>query len=274
MSTKTNSPTRVPATGRRARRPRSTPSTRARMHDNAQPRPQGASRHLYARAVAVALALGAVLIALSQVSVHRANATAAPASAGVVGIAETAALLDGIPQHGNTLGSPTAPVRLVEYADLQCPYCARFAVEVLPTIIRDYVRTGKVQLVMHGLAFVGPDSVTALRTATAAGDQGRMWNVAELLFANQGPENAWLNDGLLRSVVTAAGADAGRVFAARNGAAVTAQIRSWAAVGQADGVKGTPTFFAGRQGGPLAPVPLHTLTVDELRTALEGALAR
>jgi protein-disulfide isomerase len=138
---------------------------------------------------------------------------------------------------GNVLGSPTAPVRLVEYADLQCPYCARFAVDVLPTIIRDYVRTGKVQLVMHGLAFIGPDSVTALRTATAAGDQGRMWNVAELLFASQGPENAWVNDELLRSVVTATGANADRVFAARDGAAVGAQIRNWAAEGQADGLR-------------------------------------
>jgi protein-disulfide isomerase len=172
------------------------------------------------------------------------------------------------------LGSPTAPVRLVEYADLQCPYCARFAVGVLPTIIRDYVRTGKVQLVMHGLAFIGPDSVTALRTATAAGDQGRMWNVAELLFANQGPENAWVNDELLHSVVTATGANADRVFATRDGAAVGGQIRDWAAEGQADGVRGTPTFFVGRRGGPSAPVPLHTLTVDELRTALDGALRR
>ena len=217
---------------------------------------------------------GALLIGLSQISANRGAKAATPAGPGVTGIAATAALLDGIPQHGNILGSPKAPVRLVEYADLQCPYCARFAVEVLPTIIRDYVRTGKAQLVLHGLAFVGPDSVTALRTAAAAGTEGRMWNVAELLYANQGPENAWLNDSLLRSIVTAAGADTQRVFAARDGQAVSAQLQSWANDAQLAGVRGTPSFFAGRRGGALAPVPVQAVTVDEIRTALDGALRR
>jgi protein-disulfide isomerase len=275
MSTKTKKRPRVPATPtRRAPQRRSVPKPRSHTNVGSAPRAEPSSRRLSGHALVVAAVGGALLIGLSQISAHRAKASVTPPSAGVTGIAETAALLDGIPQQGNVLGSPTAPVRLVEYADLQCPYCARFAVDVLPTIIRDYVRTGKVQLVMHGLAFIGPDSVTSLRTATAAGNQGRMWNVVELLFANQGPENAWVNDELLRSVVTATGANADRVLAARDGAAVSAQIRSWAAEGQADGVRGTPTFFVGRRGGPSAPVPLHTLTVDELRTALDGALRR
>jgi protein-disulfide isomerase len=269
MSTKAKKRPRVPSTpARRA------PQRRASSHAavRSEPRAEQSSRRIYAYALAVAALVGALLIGLSQISVHRGNAAANPASGGVTGIAATAAFLDGIPQHGNALGSPAAPVRLVEYADLQCPYCARFATEVLPTIIQKYVRTGKVQLVMHGLAFIGPDSVKALRTATAAGDQGRMWNVTELLFANQGPENGWVNDDLLRSVITAAGANADRVFAARDGAAVGTQIQSWARQGQSDGVRGTPTFFVGRRGGPLAPVPLHAVTVDELRTALDGAL--
>jgi protein-disulfide isomerase len=237
-------------------------------------RRESSKRRVYVYALAIALLGGALLIGLSQFSVHRGAKAATPADPGVTGIAATASLLDGIPQHGNALGSPAAPVRLVEYADMQCPYCARFAVEVLPTIIRDYVRTGKVQLVLHGLAFVGPDSVTALRTAAAAGTEGRMWNVAELLYANQGPENAWVNDGLLRSIVTAAGANAERVFAARDGGAVSARIQSWANDAQIAGVTGTPSFFVGRRGGPLAPVPLNAVTVDELRTALDGALRR
>jgi protein-disulfide isomerase len=277
MSTKAKKPARVPATPTsRAPQRRSAPKHRSHTNIGSAPRAEHSARRLFGYAFVIAAVGGALLIALSQLSAHRAKAAATPTppKAGVTGIAETAALLDGIPQHGNVLGSPTAPVRLVEYADLQCPYCARFAVGVLPTIIRDYVRTGKVQLVMHGLAFIGPDSVTALRTAAAAGNQGRMWNVAELLFANQGPENAWVNDELLRSVVTATGANADRVFAARDGAVVSAQIRTWAAEGQADGVRGTPTFFVGRRGGPFAPVPLHTLTADELRTALDGVLRR
>jgi protein-disulfide isomerase len=279
MSTKTKPRPRVPTTpARRAARLRTESRPRARTRVGSPPRPRNSQRRLYRFALALAVLSGALLIGLSQISVHRGKAeaasTAASTGAGVIGIAETAALLDRIPQHGNVLGSPTAPVRLVEYADLQCPYCARFAVGVLPTLIRDYVRTGKVQLVLHGLAFIGPGSVTALRTATAAGEQRRMWNVTELLFANQGPENAWVNDELLRSIVTATGANAGRVFADRGGAPVSTQIRSWAAAAQAAGVSGTPTFFIGRQGARLSRVPTRALTVDEFRTAIDGALTR
>jgi protein-disulfide isomerase len=219
--------------------------------------------------------MGAMLVGLSQISVHRGQATPATSrGAGTAGVAQTSSPLSGIPQHGNLLGSPTAPVRLVEYADLQCPYCAVYARDVLPTLIRDYVRSGKVQLEYRGLAFIGPGSVTALRTATAAGAQNRMWNVLELLFAKQGPENAWVTDELLRSSVTAAGANVTRAFGARDSIAVTRAIEGWARDANIAGVTGTPTFFFGRRGAPLERLSLSTLDVSLFRTALDGALQR
>lgn len=218
--------------------------------------------------------MGAVLVGLSQISVHRGQATPATSGAGPAGVAQTSSPLSGIPQRGNLLGSPTAPVRLVEYADLQCPYCAVYARDVLPTLIRDYVRTGKVQLEYRGLAFIGPGSVSALRTATAAGAQNRMWNVLERLFGSQGPENAWVTDDLLRSTVTAAGADATRVFGARDSVAVTQTIEGWARDANTGGVTGTPTFFFGRRGAPLDRLSLTTLDISQFRAALDGALQR
>jgi protein-disulfide isomerase len=182
-------------------------------------------------------------------------------------------MLDGIAQRGNVLGSPTAPVRLVEYADPQCPFCAVYARDVLPTLVREYVRTGKVQLVFRGLAFLGPGSVTALRTAAAASSENKMWNVLELLFRNQGPENAWVTDELLRSIVVAAGADADRVVAERDGAAVGSMIDSWARTAQTGGVQGVPAFFVGRGGASLQRVAPRQLAVPEFRAALDAALA-
>ena len=55
-----------------------------------------------------------------------------------------------------------SPVTLVEYADLRCPFCAQFALEVLPTIVRRYVRTGRVKIEYRGISFIGDDSRTAL----------------------------------------------------------------------------------------------------------------
>ena len=217
----------------------------------------------------------ALLIGLSQISAHRHSASAAPGStSGLVGVSETAALLRGIPQHGFSLGSPTAPVRLVEYADPQCPYCALYARDVLPTLIRDYVRPGKVRLEFRGLWFLGADSGTALRTAVAAADQNRFWNVIELIYRNQGPENAWVNDDVLRAIVTGGGADAAEVFATRDSAAVGATVDGWARQAQADGIRGVPAFLVGRRGASPQPVAVRALTVPEFRAALEAALRK
>jgi protein-disulfide isomerase len=150
----------------------------------------------------VGLAAGALAIGLviaSQVSSGSGNTPATVTKP--AGTAESVALFRGIPQSGNVLGKPTAPVTLIEFADLQCPYCAVYATGVLPTVVREYVRTGKVMLEFRGMAFVGEDSRTALQTVVAAGLQNRMWQVLDLLYRNQGAENSgWVSEGLLRSV--------------------------------------------------------------------------
>src|SRR5439155_270723 len=97
------------------------------------------------------------------------------------GEAATQKLFRGIPQKLNVLGNLKAPVTMVEFADLQCPYCRDFAVQALPDIVRRYVRPGKVKLVFSGLAILGSDSERALRATYAAGLQGRLWNYLDLL---------------------------------------------------------------------------------------------
>src|SRR3712207_4651973 len=72
---------------------------------------------------------------------------------------ERAQLFAGLPQDGIALGRADAPVVVEEYADLQCPFCARFAETGLPPIVRDFVRPGDVQLRMRLLTFLGEDSV-------------------------------------------------------------------------------------------------------------------
>src|SRR5436853_530826 len=84
-------------------------------------------------------------------------------------------LFSGIPQSGAVLGKPNAPVTMTEFADLQCPFCRRYTTDVLPTLVRDYVRTGKVKMVFRDIAFLGSDSVTAGRAAAAAGEQNKLW---------------------------------------------------------------------------------------------------
>ncbi len=86
---------------------------------------------------------------------------------------------------------------LVEYADLQCPYCAEWTLETLPVIVSDYVRTGRVRIVFRGLAFLGSDSELALRAVIAAGAQNRLWDLVDELYQRQGYENnGWVGEEL------------------------------------------------------------------------------
>ncbi|MCS7006312.1 MAG: thioredoxin domain-containing protein [Thermoleophilia bacterium] len=182
--------------------------------------------------------------------------------------------LTGIAQEGAFLGNPEAKVLLIEYADLQCPFCREWAVEVFPTLVEEYVRPGDVRLELRGLAFLGPDSEKALRFVAAAGRQNRAWDLQEALFRAQGEENSgWVTDDLVRELASGIpGLDVDRMFADAESSSVTAQIREWARQGRRDGVPGTPTFFVriDDEEPYLIQVPLEP---DPFRAALDDALA-
>jgi protein-disulfide isomerase len=115
-------------------------------------------------------------------------------------------LLAKMPQQGLTLGEPSAPVELIEYGDLQCPYCKEFSEAVLPQIIEGQVAAGKAKLSFRNFLIIGPDSLPAGAAALAAGQQGRGWNFIELFYRNQGEENSgYVTDGFLESIAAAAG---------------------------------------------------------------------
>ena len=192
-----------------------------------------------------------------------------------VGSKHVAAMLHGVPQQGTVLGSRSAPVTLVEFADPQCPYCADWARMALPVLVRDYVRTGKIQIVFSGMHFVGPDSETALRTALAAAAQGRFWNVLELLYENQGTENTgWVTDPLLRSIGAAVpGLSTTRMLDERRSPAVERLLAQADALAQQARVNSTPTFAIGRTGsGSLRIVPISSLGASGLEPAIDAAL--
>jgi len=81
-------------------------------------------------------------------------------------------------------GSPDAMVMLVEFSDFQCPYCAQYARDTYGLIQREFVDSGKVRYVyrnfpleLHSRAFQAAES------ALCAGEQGRFWQMHDLIFA-------------------------------------------------------------------------------------------
>lgn len=232
------------------------------------------SRGLLAASLAVAGVLAASLISASVfgASSSEPEEVAAPTSQ----LAGDPALLRRLPQDGTVLGSPDAPLTLVEYADLQCPFCAEWARRAFPELVRDYVAPGRLRIEFRGLAFVGPDSEIALRSALAAGQQDRLWDVVHLLYANQGAENTgWVTQDLLDRIGTAVpDLHAGRMLGQRWTPLVERQLAVASRAAERDGVSGTPAFLAGPTGGKLEPVVLSSLDAAPVRAHLDGLSVR
>lgn len=229
--------------------------------------------YLYVAATVSAALVATALVIASQFG-SAGTREANPATSQPMGAANSAALLTGIPQQRTVLGSPIARVTLVEYADLQCPYCGEFSRNALPSLIADYVRTGKVKLVFRGLAFVGPESDAALRGALAAGHQNRLWNVVHLLYENQGAENSgWVTDSFIRSVAGGiAGVDVTRLANDSQSTSVTEEISAAQRLAASDGVNSTPSFRVGRAGGALTALDVHSLDPAAFRPTLDELL--
>lgn len=81
------------------------------------------------------------------------------------------------------IGSVSAPVVLVTFTDLRCPYCAIFSRNTLPDIVREYVDAGKVRIEVHDVAFFGQQSEDAAVAARAAGNQQKYLAFVEAVFA-------------------------------------------------------------------------------------------
>lgn len=81
------------------------------------------------------------------------------------------------------LGDVDAPVVMVEWLDLRCPFCALFSRETLPRLVEDYVDAGLLRIEVRDVAFFGEQSVDAAVAARAAGQQGRFHEFVSAVYA-------------------------------------------------------------------------------------------
>lgn len=240
--------------------------------------PRAARSPQLVRLVAVGLAALAVVVTLVLVSQGGSSDSETHAPKGVeavAGAAASTARFAGIPQRRIVLGNPTAPLTMVEFADLQCPFCAEYNRDVLPTVVRRYVRTGKLRLELRLLAFIGPDSVRMARTAGAAARQGRAWQLVDLIYHNQGGENSgYASKAYLRKLMAAVpGLDGPRAQREASSAAVSAQLAAAQAAADRAGVDSTPSFLLGTTGGRLEPLSPAALVPEEFTGPIDELLA-
>jgi protein-disulfide isomerase len=176
-----------------------------------------------------------------------------------------------------TLGPADAPVTLVEFLDPECESCGAFA-PVVKKILKDY--DGKVRLVVRYMP-LHPNSRLAAGYTEAAGEQGKYWEMQELLFRRQ---NEWGEiHGHGPAVAAAAarrepapvlfdryavelGLDAGKIRAVVAENRYASKVERDMRDGQSLGVSKTPTFFVnGRMLMRFGEAPLRALIDEELR---------
>lgn len=171
------------------------------------------------------------------------------------GATDVANLLKGIPQNHFVLGSPTAPVQLIEFIDLQCPDCQVFETTMVPTLVQKYVRPGKLSIKMEPWSILDRtpaehDSNRGQAATIAAAAQNKAFNFAEVLYQNQGTEGTgWMNNTMISEIAASVDGLKTRQLAADANSSTTKRlvqaVDSAAAKGQ---YNGTPTLLLARRG--------------------------
>jgi protein-disulfide isomerase len=171
-----------------------------------------------------------------------------------------------------TLGAADAKVTLVEFLDPECESCASFA-PVVKKILKDY--EGKVRLVVRYMP-LHPNSMRAATLTEAAGEQGKYWQMQELLFIKQpewgtkhGPPSAAPLpdvDALFDKYAREMGLDMEKVNAAVKENRFRTKLERDLADGKTLGVRQTPSFFVnGRKLARFGEADLRALIEDELK---------
>jgi protein-disulfide isomerase len=172
--------------------------------------------------------------------------------------------------HGYTMGSPTAPVEVVEYGDLECPNCASFATVQFPDIKARLIDPGKVLYRYRDFPLDGPHKHprVSAHAAACADEQGKYWEVQDAMFRRQTDYALADNPmGPLADIMKGAGLNVDAWTACMKSAKFAGRIQASANQASALGMNGTPSFLiAGRIYSNMASETMVKL-VDSLIAA-------
>lgn len=141
------------------------------------------------------------------------------------------------------LGEEDAVVTLMEFSDYQCPFCSRHYREVMPTLVKDYVESGKLKYVMreNPIMSLHPQAMAASQAALCADDQGKYWEMHNLIFDNQRE----IADENLKAHAKTIGLDVAAFDECLDSGKHEERIQDDLAEGRNLGIRGTPGFVLG-----------------------------
>jgi len=173
-------------------------------------------------------------------------------------------------------GDKNAKLTLVEFSDFQCPFCAKHVRETFTKIDEEYVKTGKIKYVFMDfpLESLHPNAFKAAEAANCAGEQGKYWEMHDILFAN----NKALSPKDLTKHAEAIGLDMPKFQECLDSGKNAAEIRKDMAEGMGAGVKGTPTSFLGLTGPDGSKIKVTkilrgAIPYSNFKEAIEGVIS-
>ncbi len=162
----------------------------------------------------------------------------------------------------NAAGDPAAPIKIEEYSDFQCPYCRIFYENTEEALLQSYVATGVVYFVYRSFgAFIGSESGRAAEAAYCAGDQGKFWEMHDIIFANQSGENVGaFSDRRLNAFAEKINLNMDDFRSCFNGGKYADRVEEDFKAGVALGIRATPSF-----------VMAYTVNGETKTRVIEGA---
>jgi protein-disulfide isomerase len=224
--------------------------------------------------------VGAVLVVVVAIVISSGGSSNAqivkPTSPAAKKAASTVnALLAGIPQSGNTLGSPNAKVTVTEYGDLVCPVCKSFALGAEKQLISNEVRAGKVKIVYKALETASQTANDAMfvpsqTAALAAGNQKKGWNYIELFYHEQGDETqSYVTDNYLGGLAKQIpGLNFSQWDSDRGSSSLKSQVTADTSAAAAAGYNSTPTIIVSGPKAQAQPI-VAAATYDQLQAAIK-----
>jgi protein-disulfide isomerase len=181
--------------------------------------------------------------------------------------------LPPVKSEGYVLGSPGAPVEVIEFADFECPACAQFATLHEPDVRSRLVNTGQIRLRYLDLPLVEighRNSPTASLAAACANEQGKFWEMHDAIFANQ---DRWSTQAtrdprrVLDPLAQSVGLDVARYRQCMDSQKYLANIQAHRRASERYQIRSTPSFVIGGK------VYAGSLSYDEFKRHVDEARA-
>jgi protein-disulfide isomerase len=185
----------------------------------------------------------------------------------------------------NNMGDPNAPIHITEFADYQCPFCERFYTQTEFQLVEQYIETGQVYFtyrsagnwVSNNLGQGKTESEDAAKAAYCAGDQGKYWEMHDMLYTNViGEDIGSFEDRRLTAIAEATGLDMDQYQECYSSNKYQDQVDQDFKDAVQSGVNGTPTFiltYTNAAGEEVSQSIEGAQPIEVFQQAIEAALA-